>query len=118
MWSQVWILKGKREEDELYRSMWERSMDEMLDRLVFRNNASGLTYLSEISACGSSSKPPDAPKMHAGLLWCHVGQVLRCLAKLQACACMLAGSMGFRPRWTTSRVSRQPCSRWACMRGL
>ncbi|KAK9842510.1 hypothetical protein WJX81_003419 [Elliptochloris bilobata] len=44
----VWIFKGKRAEDELYRAMWERAMDEMLDRLVYKNEASGLTYVAEI----------------------------------------------------------------------
>ena len=48
---QVWIFKGKRAEDELYRGMWERAMDEMLDRLVYKNEASGLTYVAEIRKC-------------------------------------------------------------------
>ena len=51
---QVWIYKGRRAEDELYRSMWERAMDEMLDRLVYKNEASGLTYVAEIRRCEAS----------------------------------------------------------------
>ena len=58
---QVWIYKGRRAEDELYRGMWERAMDEMLDRLVYKNEASGLTYVAEIRRCGAPqcSLPPQ-----------------------------------------------------------
>ena len=54
----MWIYKGKRAEDELYRSMWEAAMDEMLDRLVYKNEASGLTYVAEIRKCGSLLRHP------------------------------------------------------------
>ena len=53
----MWILKGKGEEDELYRSMWEKSMDDAFERLVHKNNASGLTYLSEVAPCAPSAHP-------------------------------------------------------------
>ena len=48
---QTWILKGRRAEDEMYRSMWERAMDDMITHLVVKNNASGLTYVASISPC-------------------------------------------------------------------
>ena len=54
----MWIYKGKRAEDELYRRMWEAAMDEMLDRLVYKNEASGLTYVAEIRKCGSLLRHP------------------------------------------------------------
>ena len=47
--AQVWIYKGKRAADEMYRGMWERSMDEMLSRLLFKNEESGYTYVAEFS---------------------------------------------------------------------
>lgn len=50
---QVWILKGRRAEDEMYRSMWERAMDDMIARLVVRNNMSGLTYLATLTPCAT-----------------------------------------------------------------
>ena len=121
--AQVWIFKGRRAEDELYRSMvrrrapapaprracprsaracaradtsapccsahrarsacaprlvqawggettltlsdgsrrapqWERAMDEMLDRLVYKNEASGLTYVAEIRKRAPAPGPP------------------------------------------------------------
>lgn len=40
----MWILKGRH--DEMYRGMWERAMDEMIARLVFRSKE-GLTYIAE-----------------------------------------------------------------------
>lgn len=46
---QTWILTGKGEANELYRSMWQRAMDEMLDRLYLKNNDTGLFYLAAIS---------------------------------------------------------------------
>jgi len=42
----VWILKGKR--DEMYRAMWEASMDEMIAKLVFTAEKAGLTYVAEM----------------------------------------------------------------------
>ena len=50
---QVWIMKGRRAEDEMYRSMWERAMDDMIARLVVRNGVSGLTYVASLSPCAS-----------------------------------------------------------------
>ena len=49
----VWIYKGRRAEDEMYRAMWERSMDEMLRKLLFKNEESGYTYVAEFARCGS-----------------------------------------------------------------
>ena len=46
---QVWIDKGKRAEDEMYRAMWERAMDEMLERLLFTNQETGYTYVAEFA---------------------------------------------------------------------
>ena len=51
----MWILKGKRGEDEMYRGMWERAMDEMLSRLLFRNQESGYTYVAEFTRCAPCS---------------------------------------------------------------
>lgn len=45
----MWIYKGKRAEDEMYRAMWERSMDEMLERLLFTNQETGYTYVAEFA---------------------------------------------------------------------
>ena len=53
---QTWIIKGRRAEDEMYRSMWERAMDDMVARLVVRNNASALTYVASISPCALSCR--------------------------------------------------------------
>ncbi len=44
---QVWILKGRN--DELYRGMWVRAMDEMLDRLTrLRRDIDQLQYVGDI----------------------------------------------------------------------
>ena len=43
---QVWILKGRN--DELYRGMWVRAMDEMLDRLVSYADIDQLQYVGDI----------------------------------------------------------------------
>lgn len=45
----VWIYKGRRKEDDMYRGMWERSMDEMLAKLLFKNEESGYTYVAEFA---------------------------------------------------------------------
>ena len=47
----VWIYKGRRSEDDMYRGMWERSMDEMLETLLFKNEESGYTYVAEFARC-------------------------------------------------------------------
>ena len=47
-------MKGRRAEDEMFRSMWERAMDDMIARLVARNGVSGLTYMASLSPCASS----------------------------------------------------------------
>lgn len=51
----VWIFKGKRPEDEMYRGMWVRAMDEMLAKLLFKNEESGYTYVAEFSRLGHHS---------------------------------------------------------------
>ncbi|CAK0772077.1 hypothetical protein CVIRNUC_003926 [Coccomyxa viridis] len=48
----VWIYKGRRSEDDMYRGMWERSMDEMLETLLFKNEESGYTYVAEFARVG------------------------------------------------------------------
>ena len=48
----VWILKHKR--DEMYRAMWEAAMDEMIAKLVFTTEKSGLTYVAEMRGCALS----------------------------------------------------------------
>lgn len=48
---QVWIYKGRRAEDEMYRAMWVRAMDEMLRKLLFKNEESGYTYVAEFARC-------------------------------------------------------------------
>ena len=45
----VWILKGKT--DEMYRAMWERAMDEMIEKLVRTADKAGLTYVAEMHGC-------------------------------------------------------------------
>lgn len=40
----MWIIKGRS--DEMYRSMWEQAMDEMIDKLVFVSK-DNLTYIAE-----------------------------------------------------------------------
>ena len=42
----VWILKGKK--DDMYRAMWERAMDEMIEKLIFTAKKSGLVYVAEM----------------------------------------------------------------------
>ncbi|BDA46113.1 Mannosyl-oligosaccharide 1,2-alpha-mannosidase IA [Coccomyxa sp. Obi] len=45
----VWIYKGRRPQDEMYRAMWVRAMDEMLRKLLFKNEESGYTYVAEFA---------------------------------------------------------------------
>lgn len=70
---QVWILFGKN--DEMFRGMWERAMDEMLERLIHKTTPSGFTYVAELArngvctvACGSW---PCAPwgRTGVGMVW-------------------------------------------------
>lgn len=44
----MWILKGRSQAAEMYRAMWERSMDEMIDRLVMASTPENLTYVAEL----------------------------------------------------------------------
>ena len=48
--NQVWLLFGKQ--DEMYRQMWEKAMDEMLERLIHKTTPSGFTYVAELSRSG------------------------------------------------------------------
>lgn len=43
----LWIMRGRSTEDELYRSMWETAMDEMMERLVFVSSPENLTYVAD-----------------------------------------------------------------------
>ena len=43
----LWILRGRSPEDELYRSMWEAAMDEMIERLVFVSGPEDLAYVAD-----------------------------------------------------------------------
>lgn len=47
----MWLLKGRGPADEMYRSMWERAMDEMIEKLVFTSTPEGLTYVAELDRC-------------------------------------------------------------------
>lgn len=71
---QTWLIKGRRAEDEMYRSMWEHAMDDMIARLVLRNNASGLAYVANVSPCAlslqlsavpASASPPVSLRMRS-----------------------------------------------------
>ena len=44
----LWIMRGRSAEDELYRSMWETAMDEMIERLVFVSSPENLTYVADL----------------------------------------------------------------------
>lgn len=44
----VWLLKGRG--DEMYRFMWVRAMDEMLECLV-GTSSDGLQYVGDINGC-------------------------------------------------------------------
>ena len=37
----------------MYRAMWERAMDEMIEKLVLTAAKAGLTYVAEMQGCGS-----------------------------------------------------------------
>lgn len=50
---QVWILKGRN--DELYRSMWVKAMDEMLTRLMGFADVDQLQYVGDITGCALNS---------------------------------------------------------------
>ena len=43
----MWILKGRSPADEMYRTMWQRAMDEMIEKLVFTSSHGNLTYVAE-----------------------------------------------------------------------
>ncbi len=45
----MWILKDKQE--EMYREMWEKAMDEMIAKMV-AISPDGLTYVAELDRCG------------------------------------------------------------------
>lgn len=44
---QVWLLKGRAPSAELYRSMWEKAMDDMRKMLVRTPEGSNLTYVGD-----------------------------------------------------------------------
>ncbi|KAA6418245.1 MAG: mannosyl-oligosaccharide 1 [Trebouxia sp. A1-2] len=43
----MWVMKGRSQEAEMYRIMWEKAMDEMIEKLVFTSSPEGLTYVAE-----------------------------------------------------------------------
>lgn len=43
----MWLLKGKQ--DDMYRAMWEKAMDEVAAQLIFSKG--GLTYIAELNKC-------------------------------------------------------------------
>lgn len=47
---QVWLLKGRAQSAELYRSMWEMAMDDMRKMLVRTPEGSNLTFVGETAA--------------------------------------------------------------------
>ena len=47
----MWILKGRGPADDMYRAMWERAMDEMIEKLIFTSTPQGLTYVAEMDRC-------------------------------------------------------------------
>ena len=49
----MWIMKGRSPADEMYRIMWERAMDEMIEKLVFTSSPENLTYVAEFDRCGA-----------------------------------------------------------------
>jgi hypothetical protein len=87
--AQVWMFKGKRGEDEMYRGMWERAMDEMLARLLFRNEESGYTYVAEFSRCAARRCCLLCAAYKPGSLdWSlHVSGVVWCPGARAACCC-------------------------------
>jgi mannosyl-oligosaccharide alpha-1,2-mannosidase len=42
----VWVLKGRK--DEMYRDMWVRAMDEMMERLV-ATSSDGFQYVGDVT---------------------------------------------------------------------
>ena len=52
----VWILKGRS--DDMYRFMWVRAMDEMLERLV-GTSSDGLLYVGDLNGCRPSAPIPN-----------------------------------------------------------
>lgn len=44
---QVWLLRGKQ--DEMYRSMWETAMDEMIAKMLYQSQGGTYTYITEIT---------------------------------------------------------------------
>ena len=55
----MWILKGRN--DELFRGMWVRAMDEMLDRLVGYAESDQLQYVGDIQGY---VRPALAARLH------------------------------------------------------
>ena len=51
----MWILKGKSQAVEMYLIMWERAMDEMIEKLVFVSSPENLTYVAEYDRCDTAS---------------------------------------------------------------
>ena len=49
-----WVMKGRSPADDMYRSMWERAMDEMIEKLVFTSVPDNLTYVAEFDRCSMS----------------------------------------------------------------
>ena len=72
----VWIYKGRRSEDDMYRGMWERSMDEMLETLLFKNEESGYTYVAEFARSGPlrTACYPEAAATVMGSVACSMSQ--------------------------------------------
>ncbi len=56
---QVWILKGRN--DEMYRGMWVRAMDEMLERLTGYAETDQLQYIGDIQGWVSSAMAANQP---------------------------------------------------------
>lgn len=46
---QVWLLRGKQ--DEMYRSMWETAMDDMIAKMLYHSQEGTYTYITEITRC-------------------------------------------------------------------
>ena len=71
---------------EVYRSMWEKAMDEVLDRLV-QVSSDGLTYVGVISvAKKAGSKGTFKPKVNASsLMLCHACNTFKTEARV-SCA--------------------------------
>jgi hypothetical protein len=53
---QVWILKGRN--DNLYKGMWVRAMDEMLDRLMGYAENDQLQYVGDLTGYVSAPYQP------------------------------------------------------------